>query len=602
MAGDAAAALASTPRFAAQRQRMEQLQDRSTAVPQGPVLQRYRIYDNSTQTLGEENDLPPVGQVLTKYQGRWWSTTDQELTQDTQWAAFEGRPPHLPEGERLNFAFPSPSTGDYWHVLAASLLHQAYAYGPAKIVFGQAQQGRPDMVEKAERHRQQLQGSLATLGQESLIADQPVRFAPQENPSNRRWVEEISREHQALKPDEPIVDQKISTAVFMRYILEHGAQALQLLRTQMTHAATEEEAQWVLSQAATLLSRLGSERQQQAQGKSKQDKPLRKLLFINRREGHENRQHNTTPEQSKQLGKLASHPKTNMLAVHVAAGAYEPGDVDLFDQGLQGPKPAHTDYKRRTALFWAVMADLQRMGFVHGLVGGRSGSMDIAALMGLNTLSWDSPKPDAKQHSRLAQTHPLMALGRLYNDSGKLNQEDLINWLGGGHPAPPYDQDKQYLGSAPPDAQLESGEFLMYALRSKTPPPWAQDQEHTPFPYPPLDTRELPAMPLTSRLWQAPNEQVEAESKQQALHPPVSTNDGSERPDLDVYGSAFRLGLALKYGPLLAALLGKYREQEIDPRRVEAAYQQAYGPLKPMQAPRHASRLELAVAIYEQGQ
>lgn len=577
------------------------------------MIQRYRVYDNATQSMGEENNLPPVGQVLTEYEDQWWFTKDQDLTQHTQWAAFEGRPPHLPEGEPLYFAFPSPSTGDYWHVLAASLLHQAYAHGPAKIVFGQAQQGRPDMVEKAERHRQQLQGSLGALGQESLIANQPVRFGPQENPSNRRWVEEISREHQAQKPDEPIVDQKISTAVFMRYILEHGAQALQLLRTRMTHAATEEEAQWVLSQAATLLSRLDGERQQQAEGKSKKALPLRKLLFINRREGHENRQHNTTPEQSEFLLKLASNPKANMLAVHVAAGAYEHGDVDLFDQGLQGPKPEHTDYKRRTALFWAVMADLQRMGFVHGLVGGRSGSMDIAALMGLNTLSWDSPKPDAKQHSRLAQTHPLMALGRFYHDSGKLNRDDLIQWLGGGHPLPPYDQDKQHEDSAPLDAQLESGEFLMYALRSKTPRPWAKAHEQIEFPQRPLDTSALPPMPLTYRLWPESSQAVEhtpliEDSQAQAsvkantdpVHTDLSANDDTGRPDLDRYRQAFRLGLQLRHAPLLATLLKRHRAQEIDAQRLRKAYEQAYGQMTPMQNPAFASRLEWAVAVYEQ--
>lgn len=46
--------------------------------------------------------------------------------------------------------------------------------------------------------------------------------------------------------------------------------------------------------------------------------------------------------------------------------------------------------KRCTAAFSAIAANDMK-GEVFGLVGGRSGSMDIVCFMGVNTVSWDEP-------------------------------------------------------------------------------------------------------------------------------------------------------------------------------------------------------------------
>ncbi|MGZ3458883.1 MAG: hypothetical protein ACXU86_10325, partial [Archangium sp.] len=93
---------------------------------------------------------------------------------------------------------------------------------------------------------------------------------------------------------------------------------------------------------------------------------------------------------------------------------------------------------RRTALLWARIADLQKEGLVHGLIGGRSGSMDIASFMGVNAYSWDEDKPGNVDHERLRMTAPsMMTVGHMSSDDDHaLDEDQMRSWINKPH-APP---------------------------------------------------------------------------------------------------------------------------------------------------------------------
>ncbi|KAI0123650.1 hypothetical protein BJ170DRAFT_598854 [Xylariales sp. AK1849] len=89
------------------------------------------------------------------------------------------------------------------------------------------------------------------------------------------------------------------------------------------------------------------------------------------------------------LEQISWHARLHgMLVIRVAAGVpacvIQETDLDLFDTKRSN---AVRD-KRFTARFWTFV---QQMPEVFGLIGGRSGSIDIAAFVGMNCFEWDEP-------------------------------------------------------------------------------------------------------------------------------------------------------------------------------------------------------------------
>ena len=66
---------------------------------------------------------------------------------------------------------------------------------------------------------------------------------------------------------------------------------------------------------------------------------------------------------------------------------------------------------------------------MHGLIGGRSGSMDIAAFMGVNAYSWDEHKPGNVDYERLKETEPLMTVGHMQGDDHALDEGHAKGWM-----------------------------------------------------------------------------------------------------------------------------------------------------------------------------
>lgn len=230
-----------------------------------------------------------------------------------------------------------------------------------------------------------------------------------------------------------VLNQKETTTAVMAAMgpnAIHKDRVIKRLRTGLAGRADKGERAWVEAEIAKIRTRVAALR------KASKKKDAR-LLMINRREGHENMQHNTSDAQFADLTRWwgETHLAGKDPAIHaqatmgVATGAQpQAGDLDLYDQAI-APADRPQATKRRTALLWARIADLQKEGLVHGLIGGRSGSMDIAAFMGVNAYSWDEDKPDNVDYQRLKKTEPIMTVGHMDSDDHTLDQGHVKGWM-----------------------------------------------------------------------------------------------------------------------------------------------------------------------------
>ncbi len=147
-----------------------------------------------------------------------------------------------------------------------------------------------------------------------------------------------------------------------------------------------------------------------------------------------------------------------LLVIRVAAGVAPTEildtDLDLFDARVSNTIKG----KRFTPRFWS---RVRRMPEIFGLIGGRSGSVDVAAFVGMNCFEWDEPvfnvaaealttKPEhlppaeyiemqVPQYLRLMNQCSIMSIGLLDVNSydkengvfTRLVREDLDRWLSG---------------------------------------------------------------------------------------------------------------------------------------------------------------------------
>ncbi|KAM7216726.1 hypothetical protein V8F06_007836 [Rhypophila decipiens] len=189
----------------------------------------------------------------------------------------------------------------------------------------------------------------------------------------------------------------------------------------------------------------------------------RAILFIYRAidgsgDSHEfvmNPHQNTSRDLFYQVRKAAyDHGLVTIRVPHgLSADSMSPtDDLDLF--GVMAGS-THIKDKRFTASFWEQVYD--HVPEVFGACGGRTGSLDIAAFMGVNCFEWDEPLLHEMQRGRLSEEHlekqvpqhlrlltqrSFMSIGLLDGDSfvqrggGKwkytrLDQKLLERWLVG---------------------------------------------------------------------------------------------------------------------------------------------------------------------------
>jgi len=176
----------------------------------------------------------------------------------------------------------------------------------------------------------------------------------------------------------------VATAITMMYLADPTARGerIGILQREL---AGDSHGQW-WEQAKTLKQRL---LKIYDQGSKK------KILLFNYRLGDVNRQHDANVFLFQQVSKLAN--KHGMLCVPIFVSASD-AEADAVKK-LCGDawielyiRDVHYD-KRYTAAFWTLVAN-EMANEVFGLIGGRSGSMDIASFMGVNCCEWDEPLCD----------------------------------------------------------------------------------------------------------------------------------------------------------------------------------------------------------------
>jgi hypothetical protein len=182
-------------------------------------------------------------------------------------------------------------------------------------------------------------------------------------------------------------------------------------------------------------------------------------MRVGRRGNHP--QHNMTATIYEQLKEQIAAARLNIVRV----GTYQdpkwtPGAewmLKLADSKGDGrlieifSKDARSN-RKHIAYFWSEVAKLSN---VRGVIGGRSGSLDIAAFMGVRTLCWDIAKRDDEgfhEYVRQLLMYPILSIARrctpktkkggFYFDQKKpsptlgIEPRDVELWLAGGNIIP----------------------------------------------------------------------------------------------------------------------------------------------------------------------
>ncbi|KAI9760111.1 MAG: hypothetical protein M1840_002722 [Geoglossum simile] len=171
-----------------------------------------------------------------------------------------------------------------------------------------------------------------------------------------------------------------STTIVMQYLHESTKRAARIGYLQQMFGAKNEAAQWY-KDADALVGKLNQ--LQVATGKN--------VVLFNYRIGDVNRQHNSNLNLLNFVETQAAAKSLAVISIVVGASIAATNALKQQRPGkvleLYAPNVAYD--KRYTSAFWAIVAN--KCPKVFGLIGGRSGSMDIASFMGVNCCSWDEP-------------------------------------------------------------------------------------------------------------------------------------------------------------------------------------------------------------------
>gem|GEM_PF-3747742 len=171
-----------------------------------------------------------------------------------------------------------------------------------------------------------------------------------------------------------------------------------------------------------------------------------KYLFVNMRYATHNKEHNIASSTYDQILKHARRFGRKVVRVGIPQvrsqrtgrdwmRALKEPAIDIYDVNqTDSDSPIEVDM-RRTAYFWKRVADLGNIW----VIGGRSGSLDIACFMGVRGFSWDIiARPigvEQTEYARLWMAHPFMSVGSLRQDRSDskplLDSAPLLAWLGG---------------------------------------------------------------------------------------------------------------------------------------------------------------------------
>lgn len=297
---------------------------------------------------------------------------------------------------------PGEYSGDMWHVVAACIVRPGL-----QILIGVLSDGEKE-IEGAK--------AIMTYFEKVGLADRVQILAGKSGykevvlAGKTREISDIEGkpvmwQHLALAqakfPNDSIPPLYACTSMIMRAIEELGkTKVIAGLRAGLSANLGLATREHVASYALTVLTATKS----------------KKVLFVLGRDAGYNPQHNLTPTRMQEIARAAAEAGYHLVLVGGPKGLNELAEkvglenysvIDLRDWvTLTGSE--HQDERAR-AYFWYCVVDIAlKEGTCVKFVGGRSGSTDLPAFMGMDVLSWDTFDANNPEYLRLLLTAPLL--------------------------------------------------------------------------------------------------------------------------------------------------------------------------------------------------
>jgi hypothetical protein len=120
------------------------------------------------------------------------------------------------------------------------------------------------------------------------------------------------------------------------------------------------------------------------------------------------------------------------------------GSVDIFADACNDEHLTNAiwDSKLFQPYFWRQVCRHRNADLIIGMIGGRSGSMDIASFMGLRTASWDRVDAGDQNYMRLHWAAPFnTVISDTGTTDGLMDYPALVAWMAGNDLVPVPDGD-----------------------------------------------------------------------------------------------------------------------------------------------------------------
>ncbi|KAI9848820.1 MAG: hypothetical protein M1837_006336 [Sclerophora amabilis] len=246
------------------------------------------------------------------------------------------------------------------------------------VMFGQTRQWFDDLFARQDKAKsfEEILGDLET------------------SPERAKHAPDVGEAIRGRKMDEHVLPLMTATTIAMKVLLPPDSRAI--LWRELSHEMStrngilDKSVDTAATNKFDELKRIIAARKDtlKEELKEKYVKPSGVLLF-NYRINTINKGTNSTPQIFQQVEALAK--KNGLILIKVAAGmppeAIREGiDFDIFDR-LKGVPPPGIE-ARVTARFWSMVADDEE---IVGMVGGRSGSIDVAGFNRVRCLFFDEP-------------------------------------------------------------------------------------------------------------------------------------------------------------------------------------------------------------------
>ncbi|KAI1075962.1 hypothetical protein F5B20DRAFT_557688 [Whalleya microplaca] len=364
-------------------------------------------------------------------------------------------PSEMDEKKRAYFILGGIYTGDIWHCAAAQILseyrhkdkvfpHPKFFPITACVVYGSrsgksesdcSMQGKasynylnniglPCVVVETESSQAQLsyktlKGAMDWEVIESLYISQK-QVKPPNYEDFRQKQKPLSLKQNDNYNNPFLLRYDVSTTIMMQLMEYLGVnESLQILSQrlwdsgQSDSSAIKEQAQGILRQLTDLINRA----------------KFKDILLFNYRQSSKNAAYNSNDRLLENVRREAERHQVSIITIAVGAGKNVirreqfKDSLDIYNAAT-GTK---IQDKRITACFWSLVAQQLQVGSptaaasgstsprrIRGLIGGRSGSIDIASFVGVKVMSWDEPLFESKVYSREKQGQ-IIQLCRLLN-------------------------------------------------------------------------------------------------------------------------------------------------------------------------------------------